>query len=85
MITCNKKLMISFNLFQVAKEELARECDYLLEAANQKHFRELLSNSEGYYVPMVIDDISSKKVLTTELVTGNFLVYCIPFSIMQGC
>lgn len=55
---------------KVAKEELARECDYLLEAANQKHFQELLSNSEGYYVPMVIDDISSKKVLTTELVTG---------------
>ncbi|KAH7678526.1 Cadmium-transporting ATPase protein [Dioscorea alata] len=55
---------------KVAKEELARECDYLLEAANQKHFRELLANSEGYYVPMVIDDISSKKVLTTELVTG---------------
>ncbi|XP_068663567.1 protein ABC transporter 1, mitochondrial [Aristolochia californica] len=55
---------------KVAREELSRECDYELEAANQKRFRELLSDAEGYYVPMVIDDISSKRVLTTELVSG---------------
>ncbi|ONK61421.1 uncharacterized protein A4U43_C08F29730 [Asparagus officinalis] len=53
---------------KVAKEELARECDYVLEAGNQKRFRELVS--EGFYVPLVIDAISSRKVLTTELVTG---------------
>lgn len=55
---------------KVAKEELSRECDYELEATNQKRFRDLLSNSKGFYVPMVIDDISSKRVLTTELVSG---------------
>ncbi|XP_058076614.1 protein ABC transporter 1, mitochondrial [Magnolia sinica] len=55
---------------KVAKEELSRECDYELEATNQKRFRELLSNSEGFYVPIVIDDISSRKVLTTELISG---------------
>ncbi|ERN03201.1 protein ABC transporter 1, mitochondrial isoform X1 [Amborella trichopoda] len=55
---------------KVAKEELSRECNYELEAANQKHFRELLSDTEGFYVPMVIEDISSKRVLTTELVPG---------------
>lgn len=55
---------------KVAKEELARECDYILEAKNQKRFRKLLSNSEGFYVPIVIDEISSRKVLTTELVAG---------------
>lgn len=55
---------------KVAKEELARECDYLLEARNQKKFRELVSNSEGFYVPIVIDEISSRKVLTTEFVAG---------------
>lgn len=57
----------------MAKEELSRECDYELEATNQKRFRELLSNTEGCYVPMVIDDIRSKRVLTTELVSGNSL------------
>ncbi|XP_073009800.1 protein ABC transporter 1, mitochondrial [Typha latifolia] len=55
---------------KVAKEELSRECDYLLEARNQKQFRDMLSNSEGFYVPMVIDKISSRKVLTTEFVPG---------------
>lgn len=55
---------------KVAREELSRECDYELEAANQKRFRDILSNTKGFYVPYVVDDISSKRVLTTELVSG---------------
>ncbi|KAM3683219.1 hypothetical protein ACJW31_12G130100 [Castanea mollissima] len=55
---------------KVAKEELSRECDYELEAANQNRFRNLLSGTEGFYVPLVVDSLSSKKVLTTELVSG---------------
>ncbi|GLJ19056.1 hypothetical protein SUGI_0342050 [Cryptomeria japonica] len=55
---------------KVAKSELARECDYELEAANQKRFRELMSGIDGFYVPFVIDEISSKRVLSTELVQG---------------
>ncbi|TQE11553.1 hypothetical protein C1H46_002928 [Malus baccata] len=56
---------------KVAKEELSRECDYVLEAQSQKRFRDLLSNAQGFYVPLVVDDISSKRVLTTELVSGK--------------
>lgn len=55
---------------KVAREELSRECDYELESANQKHFRDLLSDTKGFYVPLVVDSLSSQKVLTTELVTG---------------
>ncbi|KAJ0111171.1 hypothetical protein Patl1_00756 [Pistacia atlantica] len=55
---------------KVAREELSRECDYVLEAANQKRFRDMLSNSKGFYVPIVVENISSKRVLTTELVSG---------------
>ncbi|KAJ4954807.1 hypothetical protein NE237_011590 [Protea cynaroides] len=55
---------------KVAKEELSRECDYKLEASNQKRFRHLLSDTEGFYVPLVVDDISSRRVLTTEFVSG---------------
>ncbi|KAL7227035.1 hypothetical protein ACSBR1_021996 [Camellia fascicularis] len=55
---------------KVAKEELSRECDYELEATNQRRFRDLLSNTKGFYVPMVMTDISSKRVLATELVPG---------------
>lgn len=56
----------------MAKEELSRECDYKLEAANQKRFRDLLTGTDGFYVPIVVDNISSKRVLTTELVRGNY-------------
>ncbi|XVF33018.1 hypothetical protein REPUB_Repub17cG0132200 [Reevesia pubescens] len=55
---------------KVAKEELSRECDYQLEASNQKRFLDLLSIREGFYVPFVVDDISRKRVLTSELVSG---------------
>ncbi|CAI0470131.1 unnamed protein product [Linum tenue] len=55
---------------KVAKEELSRECDYILEAANQKRFRDLIANRKGFYVPSVVDELSSKRVLTTELVSG---------------
>lgn len=55
---------------KVAKEELSRECDYELESSNQKTFRKLLSNVDGFYVPLVVDELSSKKVLTTELIHG---------------
>lgn len=55
---------------KVAKVELSRECDYELEAANQKQFRSLLSDAEGFYVPLVVDDLSCKRVLSTEFVSG---------------
>lgn len=55
---------------KVAKEELSRECDYELESSNQKKFRELLCNVDGFYVPSVVDELSSKKVLTSELIHG---------------
>lgn len=57
----------------MAKEELSHECDYELEAANQKRFRNLISGTEGFYVPFVVDNLSRKKVLTTELVSGNYI------------
>nr|GMC93600.1 protein ABC transporter 1, mitochondrial [Ipomoea batatas] len=77
----NVKLLLSYtnlipeklyidNAMKVAKEELSRECDYELEAKNQKIFRDLLRGEIGYYVPAVIDELSGKRVLTSELVPG---------------
>ncbi|KAL8527103.1 hypothetical protein ACS0TY_005104 [Phlomoides rotata] len=64
-----EKLFIE-SAMKVAKEELSRECDYELEAKNQKRFRTLLTGTKGFYVPFVVDDLSSKRVLTSELVSG---------------
>ncbi|XP_050363525.1 protein ABC transporter 1, mitochondrial [Argentina anserina] len=55
---------------KVAKEELSRECNYELEAESQNRFRDLLSDAQGFYVPLVVDELSSKRVLTTELISG---------------
>lgn len=59
---------------QVAKRELAMECDYEYEAQCQKRFKRLISTdaelSEHMNVPDVIDELSGKTVLTSEWVPG---------------
>jgi len=61
-------------LLQVAKRELALECNYTYEAAAQQRFRQLVAAdaelSRVFYVPEVIPELSSQQVLTTEWVNG---------------
>ncbi|NXD23464.1 COQ8A kinase, partial [Spelaeornis formosus] len=58
------------HLIEVVSRELALECDYLREAACARKFQELLKDHPFFYVPRVIDELCSKHVLTTELVSG---------------
>ncbi|XP_069743949.1 atypical kinase COQ8A, mitochondrial-like [Narcine bancroftii] len=58
------------HMIEVMRRELSLECDYEREAACYKRFRELVKDDPFFYVPPVIDDLSSKHVLTTELVLG---------------
>lgn len=58
------------HLIDVMRKELALECDYIREAQCAKTFRELLKDHPFFYVPEVIDELSSRHVLTTELVPG---------------
>uniref|UniRef100_A0A3Q0SDI4 Atypical kinase COQ8A, mitochondrial n=1 Tax=Amphilophus citrinellus TaxID=61819 RepID=A0A3Q0SDI4_AMPCI len=58
------------HLIDVMRKELALECDYIREAQCAKKFRELLKDHPFFYVPEVIDELSSRHVLTTELVPG---------------
>ncbi|CAL8139490.1 unnamed protein product [Orchesella dallaii] len=55
---------------EVAKRELAWEVDYLREAVCAKRFRGLLENHPDYYVPDVVDELSTKQIYTTELIEG---------------
>lgn len=58
------------NVVKVAKRELVWEVDYLREANYTEKFAEMISPYEEYHVPKVIRDLTTKSVLTTELVPG---------------
>ncbi|CAH1790744.1 unnamed protein product [Owenia fusiformis] len=55
---------------ETAKEELSWECDYEREAASSQKFRALVKDDPVFYVPEVISELSSKRVMTSELVSG---------------
>uniref|UniRef100_G3PD22 Atypical kinase COQ8A, mitochondrial n=1 Tax=Gasterosteus aculeatus TaxID=69293 RepID=G3PD22_GASAC len=61
--------MFPEHLIEVMSRELA-ECDYIREAQCTKRFQELLKDNPYFYVPDVIDELSSPHVLTTTLVPG---------------
>ncbi|XP_042247032.1 atypical kinase COQ8A, mitochondrial isoform X1 [Thunnus maccoyii] len=58
------------HMIDVMRKELALECDYIREAKCANKFRELLKDHPFFYVPEVIQELSSNHVLTTELVSG---------------
>ncbi|KAE8915018.1 Protein ABC transporter 1 [Phytophthora fragariae] len=60
-------------IIRVGKEELTAECDYVNEAENQERFRELIEQSgmgEKYVVPRVYRELSTSRILTTQLISG---------------
>ncbi|XP_041108677.1 atypical kinase COQ8A, mitochondrial [Polyodon spathula] len=58
------------HLIEVMSRELALECDYEREAECARKFKELMTDHPFFYVPAVIDEMSSRHILTTELVPG---------------
>ncbi|CAI4231146.1 unnamed protein product [Auanema sp. JU1783] len=61
----------------VARRELRQECDYLREARAMREFKKLLAGSNDYYVPEVIDELSTDQVLTTEFIVGKPVDKCL--------
>jgi aarF domain-containing kinase len=61
-------------IINVAREELSRECDYLLEAQSQRRFKALIEQdrqlSGRVVVPGVVEGLTSRQVLTSEWVAG---------------
>ena len=57
------------------KEELAMECDYSHELTSQQRYKKLIQPIEqmGFYVPDVIPELSTKRILTSEFVKGEHL------------
>ena len=52
------------------KARLSEELDYANEAANQRLFADYYRGHPFIHVPDVVDELSSQRVLTTELATG---------------
>ena len=57
-------------IIDVAREELAEECDYTLEAGYQSRFRTLLQDDPEFVVPEVVPELSTVNVLTSTWVDG---------------
>lgn len=52
------------------RERLVEELDYRLEATNQKEFADEYRGHPFIHIPEVVDELSAKRVLTTELAEG---------------
>uniref|UniRef100_A0A673KWJ7 Coenzyme Q8B n=1 Tax=Sinocyclocheilus rhinocerous TaxID=307959 RepID=A0A673KWJ7_9TELE len=80
---------------EVLQRELAWECDYKREAECAKRCRKLLKGDPVFIVPEVFDELSSRRVITVELIHGVPLDRCvdlnqetrneISFNILQLC
>ena len=53
------------------RDRLSEELDYELEAKNQRYFADYFEGHPYIFVPPIFDDYSTKKVMTSELVTGS--------------
>ncbi|MFD2229465.1 ABC1 kinase family protein [Alkalimarinus sediminis] len=60
-------------LFQEILERLHEELDYQNEARNIKRFQAFHKDDPGLIIPTVIDELSTRRVLTLELVEGDHL------------
>jgi predicted unusual protein kinase regulating ubiquinone biosynthesis (AarF/ABC1/UbiB family) len=52
------------------RERLREELDYRIEARNQRRFADFYRGHPVIHVPDVVDELSSRRVLTTELAEG---------------
>ncbi|MES1913339.1 MAG: hypothetical protein MHM6MM_005530, partial [Cercozoa sp. M6MM] len=61
-------------ILEFARAELRRECDYNNEAKFQEEMRHLIANdptlSQRFYVPAVVPELSTRRVLVSEMVRG---------------
>ena len=57
-------------LVEELRERLVEELDYRLEARNQKLFADYYAGHPFIHVPAVVDELSTERVLTTELASG---------------
>ncbi|XP_067634720.1 atypical kinase COQ8B, mitochondrial isoform X2 [Eurosta solidaginis] len=78
--TFDEKPFAAASIGQVAKRELNWEVDYTREAEYTDKFKQMIASYPEYYVPLVIKELTTSSVLTTELVPGVPLDKCFDLS-----
>jgi predicted unusual protein kinase regulating ubiquinone biosynthesis (AarF/ABC1/UbiB family) len=59
------------------RERFLEECDYRLEAANQREMARLWAGRDGVFIPRVFEELSTSRILVTELADGDdFETFC---------
>lgn len=58
------------NLIKSAREDLAREVNYLNEAELSRKFAQKVGQDKGLIVPQVINELTTRRVLVNELMSG---------------
>lgn len=64
------------NILEMIRAEFIDECDYLKELKNSQIFSEKLAPYREFRVPKAYAELSSKRVLTTELIEGSAFSKC---------
>jgi predicted unusual protein kinase regulating ubiquinone biosynthesis (AarF/ABC1/UbiB family) len=54
-----------------AKRQLQQEADYTIEASYLRDYRQLVQDEERFVVPRVHDDLTTKRILAMDFVTGE--------------
>ena len=67
-----------------ARVVMYSELNYLQEARNTEILRENLASFPQIYIPAVVHDLSSSRVLTTELVKGRKVSKLTPLALIEG-
>ncbi|HYI13532.1 MAG TPA: AarF/UbiB family protein [Thermoanaerobaculia bacterium] len=67
-----------------AKLVMYAELNYLQEARNMETIRRNLAAFPQLYIPTVVDDYTTQRVLTTELVRGKKVSKLTPLSLVEG-
>jgi len=65
------------------QEVIVRELDYRQEAENARALHHNLSSFEHFYVPQVVDDYSSERVITLEYVEGAKITDLSPLVLIE--
>jgi ubiquinone biosynthesis protein len=67
-----------------ARMTLLNELNYVQEANNMELIRENLAGFPQLYIPQVIEDLSSSRVITTELVRGKKVSKLTPLAMIEN-